>query len=75
MNKIIAKVFSGADPDEGAYKWMCGLDPRIAHQRPIGSGGYADVHEVKLFLSIPTDRLDAKQENKRSAYSISWLLT
>jgi hypothetical protein len=29
------------------YAWTCGDDTEISHQKPIGSGGSGEVHEVR----------------------------
>lgn len=30
------------------FSWTTGGDPTISYGKPIGSGGYAEVHEVSL---------------------------
>ena len=35
------------DPeDEDQFSWTCGLDKRLAHCEPVGSGGFAEVYKV-----------------------------
>ena len=44
---MFQNVFNIAkESDSNPYAWTCGTDSNIFHHRPVGSGGYAEVHEV-----------------------------
>jgi hypothetical protein len=40
---------------DDSYGWICGDDTKISHQKPIGSGGYGEVHEVSLRVMAIAD--------------------
>src|SRR5271154_2755188 len=39
------KVFATKKEGDG-FGWICGDRSRVSHVKPIGSGGFAEVHEV-----------------------------
>lgn len=55
--------------ESNPYTWTCGQDSRISHRKPIGSGGYAEVHEVKLRYSRTSKQYARCTPRIRKMYS------
>ena len=45
---FFANRLAMSEHDDSEYAWTCGTTPDIEHLSYIGSGGYADVHMVKM---------------------------
>jgi hypothetical protein len=41
--------------EDKSYAWTCGSNTKIAYQKPIGSGGFGEVHQV----IFPHEKRDA----------------
>lgn len=76
MASGLTKFFSKS-PGESRYTWTCGQDSGISHRQPIGSGGYAEVHEVRhaIHSEVLIKFLDGVQEDKTSNLLLLTFLT
>jgi len=43
--------------DHDAYKWTCGASTNIVHLKPLGAGGYGEVHEVLTTFSLDSNAM------------------
>lgn len=43
------------------YAWTTGADPAVSHRKPVGVGGYGEVHEVGIPVLVRTELLDGIQ--------------
>src|SRR5271155_2497943 len=50
-------LFKAKEVDK-SYVWTCGNDPKVSHRKPIGSGGFGEVHEVRTAFALVSNVAD-----------------